>query len=72
MVVCGLLLGWFVLAVTVDRVLFAGSPGAALFWNPGSADANGRLADQLLQANPSQAALPAIRDRAVRALRRSR
>lgn len=49
-----LLLGWQVLAVTINGVFAHALPGVALFWAPGSADANVALADQLLQADPAR------------------
>lgn len=61
----GLVLGWLVLAITADRVFADGAPRAALFWNPGSAQANIRLADRMLQENPAAAASPAIRAHAL-------
>jgi tetratricopeptide (TPR) repeat protein len=48
----GLLLGWLVLAATMDRIFARPAPQLALFWNPASADANVRAADLLLQDRP--------------------
>ena len=45
----GMLLGWLVLATTMDRIFARAAPKIALFWNPASADANVRAADLLLQ-----------------------
>lgn len=51
-VVGGLLLGWLVLATTMDRIFARRAPALALAWNSQSADANAYLADQMLQASP--------------------
>lgn len=64
----GLLLGWMVLAITIDRVFALSVPALALFWNPGSADANVRMADLLLQTSTVPG--PSIAAHATRSLRR--
>ena len=70
----GLLLGWLVLAVTIDRVLAGTAPATALVWNPASADANTRIGDQSLQDGQTSSDLaavsPTLSDHALRALRR--
>lgn len=68
-VLAGLVLGWLVLASTMDRIFARSTPGLALFWNPVSADANARMADRLAQDLES-ADWGQIRDHAARALRR--
>lgn len=59
-VVIGLLAGWLVLAITVDRVFAKRSPSIALAWNPGSADANVRVADTLLQSPDLKGVMPRV------------
>lgn len=67
--VVALLVGWLVLAATMDRVFARSAPRLALFWNPHSADANVRLADELLQTAP-QKVWGEVHDRAVASLQR--
>lgn len=55
--ILSLILGWFVLAITIDRVFARRQPQIALAWNKGSAEANVRFADKLLQGEASQAAI---------------
>ena len=69
-ILVGLLVGWLVVAVTIDRVFARRAPALALRWNPGSADANVRMADTLLQDPDTAAVLPAVADHAARSLRR--
>lgn len=69
-VVIGLLLGCFVLGVTIDRNFAKTVPAVALAWNPGSADANVRLADALLQSSGIETAAPRIALLAERSLQR--
>lgn len=69
-VIVGLISGWFLMAVTIDRVFARRQPAVALLWNPGSADANVRMADLLLQGKDIVAVLPQVADAAYRSLRR--
>lgn len=66
----GLLLGWLVLAATMDRVFARRSPALALFWNPASADANARMADVLIQDHPLAEIKDQVQRHAVRSLDR--
>lgn len=66
----GLLIGWLVLAITVDRIFAFTAPKLALRWNPGSSDANTSMADQLLQDNPSAVDTAAIHASGIRAIQR--
>jgi len=65
-----LLVGWMVVAVTVDRIFARPAPALALFWNPRSADANARQADLLIQDGQVETVKSQVRDRAVRSLHR--
>jgi tetratricopeptide (TPR) repeat protein len=65
----GLLLGWLVLAATMDRIFARSAPALALFWNPGSADANVWFAQSLLQ-DPDKGARNVIKEHATRSLGR--
>ncbi len=68
-VLVGLLLGWMVVATTMDRVFARRSPAIALKWNPDSTDANNRLADGMLQSgNPAHVAkrVTALAERSIR------
>lgn len=67
--VAGLVAGWFVLAITIDRVFARRAPQLALFWNPNSADANVRFADTLIE-DDRPAARALISKHAQRSLRR--
>lgn len=69
-IIGGMLLGWVVLAVTIDRLFANALPGVALFWNPGSADANTLWADRQLQDDIAAATSPEFRAHALRALQR--
>jgi tetratricopeptide (TPR) repeat protein len=51
-VVGALLLSWLVLAATMERIFARSAPQLALFWSPGSADANARAADLLMLDAP--------------------
>ena len=66
----GLLLGWLVLATTVDRVFARRAPALALRWNPGSADANVRVADALLQGGDVGGSIGRVAALAERSIRR--
>ncbi|NTS66793.1 hypothetical protein HRV97_16760 [Sphingomonas sp. HHU CXW] len=69
-VVLGLLVGWLVVAVTVDRVFAVRSASLALLFNPGSADANVRVAEELARDGLNAAATASIAAHATRALER--
>jgi len=66
----GLIVGWLVLAATIDRVFARRSPTLALQWNLGSADANARLGDTLLQDGDVAAQSARITELAERSLQR--
>lgn len=69
-VLIGLVIGWLVTAVTIDRVFARRAPALALAWNPGSADANVRFSDALIQQSDPNTVLPRIAVYADRSLRR--
>ena len=57
--VLGMLIGWVVLATTMDQVFARRAPAIALWWNPNSAEANVWAADALLKAGN----LPGVRSK---------
>lgn len=69
-VLIGLIVGWLVTAVTIDRVFARRAPALALAWNPGSADANVRFLEALIQRSDLNTVLPSIAVHADRSLRR--
>lgn len=69
-VLAGLLIGWLVLATTIDRIYSRRSPALALTWNPSSADANIYQAEALLRAGDVLAVRDQVASHADRSLRR--
>ncbi|WP_168371518.1 tetratricopeptide repeat protein [Sphingomonas sp. Leaf257] len=69
-VVGGVLLGWLVLAATMERIFARSAPLLALSWNPASADANVRAADLLVNEGPLDRAKGMIAAYAGRSLNR--
>lgn len=66
----GLLLGWTVVATTMDRVFARKAPALALWWNPDSADANAYYAESLLQTANLPRVMPRVAIHADRSVRR--
>jgi len=66
----GLMLGWTVVATTMDRVFARKVPSLALWWNPDSADANAYYAESLLRTADLRHVMTRVASHANRSIRR--